>query len=614
MVITKLPRSPARKTLQNGRARRVQFAAALWIFAAVSGSLMQSWAQTPAESSSFEQTTLTGRQLEGLPNHLSDAANAIIGNLPKSPHSVLEARRRAAKAKNALSELLASEGYFSADVETSPIVSLADAPRFTIDPKQRFTIALVEMTGIEEVDSDTRELLESDLEMLPPGRFARTERIEGLDSALIQRLRRSGYAFAKSDTIDALASRQEATLELSYVLIPGPRIALGDIELLADTSISPGNIKVMQTWRRGDIYTPETLDTLRKRMRSAGLFDGIGVSVADAPDADGLYPIQVTYSKAKQRTISGGLSYSTVDGVGASASWSRRNITGRSDTLTAEAEVATITSHLELTYERPNIGRYGRDLMMSVGLRHEETDGYDLDGARASAHISQPFNKQFTITAGATIDTTRTRTVAQPSPAEQVSLSLPVNATYSTVETPLDPQQGTNAFLGVEPGISFGSGTGSFTRVTTSAKTYKQISPRLVGAVRVELGAFAGDDDVPPDRRFFSGGGGSVRGYAYQSLSPRDAENNPIGAASQFNISTELRWRKSDRYGYVVFIDTGAAADSLGAAWHEARSAIGAGVRYYPGFGPLRLDLATPIDRRAGEDPVHIYISIGQAF
>ncbi len=614
MVIAKISRSRVYCLSNFGGFKRVRFDAVVWFFAAVSGSLMQSWAQTPVVSGASEQSAPPSKQLAGLPDHLTEDANAILENLPKSPHSVLEARRRALEAQKALSELLAAEGYFAAEVKTNRIVSLADTARFTIDAKRRFTITTVVMTGLDDIDADTRALLNTDLQTLPPGRFARTEQIEALEQTLLERLRQSGYAFAVSDTIDALASRQAATLELDYVLSPGPRIRLGDIALPDDPTLAPRNIEVMQSWKRGDIYAPEKLDTLRTRMRSAGLFDGIGVQVVEMPDAEGLHPVEVTYSKAKRRTVSGGLSYSTVDGLGASASWSRRNVTGRSDTLTADAEVATISSQIQLTYERPNIGRYGRDIVFKGGLRHEETDGYDLDGARVSAHIAQPFNTRFSVTAGATIDATRTRTVVEPDPAELVSLSLPVNATYSTVKAPLDPQQGLSAFLGVEPGLSFGSESGSFTRVTSSAQTYKQLSPRLVAALRAEIGAFAGDDDVPPDRRFFSGGGGSVRGYEYQSLSPRDSEGNLIGAASQFNLSTELRWRKSERYGYVVFVDTGAAANSLNAAWEDARSAIGAGVRYYPGFGPLRFDVATPIDRQDGEDPVHVYISIGQAF
>jgi translocation and assembly module TamA len=46
----------------------------------------------------------------------------------------------------------------------------------------------------------------------------------------------------------------------------------------------------------------------------------------------------------------------------------------------------------------------------------------------------------------------------------------------------------------------------------------------------------------------------------------------------------------------------------------EAAASVGIGVRYYPGFGPVRLDIATPLDRRDGDSPVQVYISIGQAF
>lgn len=552
--------------------------------------------------------------VKGLPAEVQAEASAILQTIPREPRSVLEARRRAASATDNLTELLASEGYFSADVSVAPITSVTELPHFSVDPKQRFTVASVSLSGVEDIDPDTIGHLNSELRILKVGKYARTQKIEALEAALVQRLHQSGYAFANSETIDALASRETATLELTYILTPGPRIMLGDIALPADNSIAPRNIRVMQTWQRGDTYTPKTLDQLRKRLRKAGLFDGIGVQVAQSPDPDGLHPVELSYSKAKQRTISGGLSYSTTDGVGINTSWSRRNLTGRSDTLTAEVDVATIASHIRLIYARPNIGRYGRDLTLTGGLRHEETDAYDLNGAKISARISQPFNKQFTITAGATLDATSTRTVADAAIIEQVSLSFPVNATYSTVKAPLDPQRGSTAFLGVEPGLATGSSGGNFTRVLTSATSYKTLTPRIVGAIRGELGALFGDDDVPPDRYFFSGGGGSVRGFEYQSLSPRDNDGNILGGTSLFNISAELRWRKSERYGYVAFIDTGASANSLDTAFNDARSAFGVGIRYYPGFGPLRLDVATPIDRKDGEDPVQVYISIGQSF
>ena len=44
------------------------------------------------------------------------------------------------------------------------------------------------------------------------------------------------------------------------------------------------------------------------------------------------------------------------------------------------------------------------------------------------------------------------------------------------------------------------------------------------------------------------------------------------------------------------------------------RFGVGVGARLYTNFGPIRLDVATPLDRRPGEARISIYVSIGQAF
>ena len=75
-----------------------------------------------------------------------------------------------------------------------------------------------------------------------------------------------------------------------------------------------------------------------------------------------------------------------------------------------------------------------------------------------------------------------------------------------------------------------------------------------------------------------------------------------------------LRWRQSERWGYVAFIDVGAAEEDFQSAAESMRAAFGLGLRFYPGFGPIRLDIATPLNARDGDDPVQVYVSIGQAF
>ena len=557
-------------------------------------------------------------ELDGLPSGLDAKAKAVLETDDAAPRSVLESRRKAAASADTLEEFLASEGYLAADVSPELIESVDKKPRLDVSAGDMFRVASVALTLNSDVDDTLRGALEEDRKSLAIGTPARTSDIEALDAQFLRRLRQGGYAFAESSGIDVLASRKDKTVELTYALTPGPFVRLGNIVVLESGGCKAETICALRTWKPGDAYSPDKIDQLRLRLRSSGLFDGIGVEVSKTPDEQGFHPVQLTLTDAKRRSVGAGVTASTTDGVGADAFWERRNVTGAGDTIRVQGEVATIARNLTTRYTRPNIGRYGRTLTAEAGIRGEETDAYDLQGVKIGAALSQPFNKQLTLSAGASIDATRTEEASSSSldePIELYTLSFPLAATYSTVKQPLDPQSGQRAFLGVEPGMSVGDSTAGYTRILLTGSTYHKIADGpFVAAVRGEFGAFLGSNAVPVDRLFFAGGGGSVRGFEYQSLSPRDSSGTLVGGRSLFDVSGELRWRRSDKLGYVLFVDSGAAADSAEDVFNSMRTAVGFGIRYYPGFGPIRVDIATPLDRRDGEDPVQFYVSIGQSF
>jgi translocation and assembly module TamA len=557
-------------------------------------------------------------ELEGLPSGLDTKAKAVLETDDAAPRSILESRRKAAASADTLEEFLASEGYLAADVSPELIESVDKKPRLDVSAGDMFHVASVTLTLDADVSGTLTASLEDDRKSLAIGAPARTSDIEALDAQFVRTLRQGGHAFAESGGIDALASRKDKTVELTYALAPGPFVRLGDMVVLESGGCKVTTICALRTWKPGDAYTPDKIDQLRLRLRSSGLFDGIGVELSKTPDEHGYYPVQLTLSDAKRRSVGAGVTASTTDGVGADAYWERRNVTGRGDTFRVQGEVATVARDLTAEYTRPNIGRYGRTLTAEAGIRAEETDAYDLQGIKVGAALSQPFNKQLTLSAGASIDATRTKEASLsslPEPIELYTLSFPLAVTYSTVKQPLDPQAGQRAFLGIEPGMSVGDSTAGYTRMLLTGSTYHKIADGpFVAAIRGEFGAFLGSNAVPIDRLFFAGGGGSVRGFEYQSLSPRDANGALIGGRSLFDVSAELRWRRSDKLGYVLFVDSGAAADSAYEVFNNMRTAVGFGFRYYPGFGPIRVDIATPVDRRDGEDPVQFYVSIGQSF
>ncbi len=556
--------------------------------------------------------------VEGMPPELAARASDLVTVDEPPARSVLEARNRMNSSAAVLRDLLASEGYLAAEIAPSEILATADDAVLIAEPGPIFKVLSRDFKGREAIVPEVARRLDDELAGLPEGAIARTQNIERMDDLLVQRLRNHGYAFAYSEGIDVLASRENADVELTFLLVPGPRVSLGSFEAPGLDARNTKMVRALKTWTEGDLFTPSAIDRLRTRLRATGLYEGIGVVISETPGADGLHSVTATLVEGKPRTVGVGVAASTTEGVGIDAYWERRNLTGRADRLRIQGEVATLARNLTATYERPNIGRYGRTLSFETGVRSEQTDAYDLDGARIGASLAQPFSRELTVSVGAALDATRTvderARIVGGIEREQVTLSFPVSATYSDVGDPLDPQSGFRFYASSETGVSVGDENPAYTRLQLSAATYQAVAKDLVAAFRAEYGAFVGSGAVPPDRLFFAGGGGTVRGYEYQSLSPQSAFGDLEGGRNLFAASAELRWRASERFGYALFTDIGAASDDAGAVFSDAAASVGFGLRYYPGFGPIRLDIAAPLDSREDDPPVQLYISIGQAF
>ncbi|MEW6019801.1 MAG: BamA/TamA family outer membrane protein, partial [Pseudomonadota bacterium] len=135
-------------------------------------------------------------------------------------------------------------------------------------------------------------------------------------------------------------------------------------------------------------------------------------------------------------------------------------------------------------------------------------------------------------------------------------------------------------------------------------------------AGRLKVGSLVGGalPEVPASRRFYAGGGGSVRGYAYQAVGPRLADGTPAGGLSLLETSLEVRRKLTDRWGVVAFIDAGSVGQDVTPSGDNLSVGVGIGVRYDLGFGPIRADIAVPLDADKRDGAFQVYISIGQSF
>jgi translocation and assembly module TamA len=244
--------------------------------------------------------------------------------------------------------------------------------------------------------------------------------------------------------------------------------------------------------------------------------------------------------------------------------------------------------------------------------------GYEVEDADATVALRHRFNQNFWVQAGIEAQTgVATDFLGQ---VDYTLVGGTLSANYDTTDSKLDPTRGVRLNAAV---TGFPTAVGSTVDIVQGkarASAYYSLDPdsRFVLAGLVGLGAMGGADlaDIPANWRFYAGGGGSVRGYAYNSLGPAGPFGLAVvGGRSLFYTSAEVRMKVTDTIGIVPFFDAGNAyATSFPNFSAPLATAVGVGLRYYTAIGPIRADVAFPLQRRQGNAPVAFYVSIGQAF
>jgi translocation and assembly module TamA len=396
----------------------------------------------------------------------------------------------------------------------------------------------------------------------------------------------------------------------------GPRYVFGETLIgNPEGRTDPGYVRELSTMREGAIYDRSEVDRTVDALRGTGLFSGISVTSGEA--ADGALPQHIDLSERAPRTVRLGAKWSTSEGAGVRGSWEHRNLLGRGERLTLGLSIAQIEQSATADFRKPNFLRPDQSLLVSAEAVHEETDAFTENRIKSGLSLERSLNRWWTGSLGATFQITETEDINGRITYQLIG--IPALLRYDNTDDLLDPREGLRASLAATPyfGASDQRAT-TFTRLEASGSTYFGFTDEFVLALRGRYGLIATDDttDVPGSTRFYAGGGGSVRGYGYQLAGPLDAKGDPVGGRSVLEASVEARYRFTETIGGVAFIDGGQAFSSLEPSLSDPLLwGAGLGIRYYTPIGPVRLDVATPLNRRKNiDDAFQIYVSLGQAF
>ncbi|WP_079729463.1 autotransporter assembly complex protein TamA [Novosphingobium mathurense] len=527
-----------------------------------------------------------------------------------------------------LQAILAAEGWYSARVRTRiDREAQGDGQTLqavlTVRPGKRYVFSDI----VIRADPTVPPNLIEDNVALKPGEPIVAERVQGSEAQIAVALPENGYPFAEVGERDILLDRQTGEGVYTLPVDIGPRGRFGGITTDGDQAFDADHIQVLGRFKRGDLYDSRKVDDLRKALVATSLFSTVSVEPKKtgeaSPDGTEYVDLYVKQDAGPPRTIAGSLGFAAGEGITAKASWTHRNFFPPEGALIANAIAGTRQQGVGVTFRRSNAGKRDRTLEIVAEAFHNNYDAYSAYTGRLAAKIGRDstpiWQKKYTYAFGvellATAETDFDYATGDRSRRTFYIAGVNGQIGFDQTDSLLDPTKGYRLTALVQPETTVNKGFNPYVRARLDASAYYPISDQLVLAGRMRLGTIQGVGlfDIAPSRRLYAGGGGSVRGFAYQKLGELAPDGDPVGGRSLNEASAELRYRFGN-YGIVGFVDAGQAYRETMPQFSDLRYGVGIGGRFYTNFGPLRLDVATPLARRSGEARINIYVSIGQAF
>ena len=542
----------------------------------------------------------------------------------KAAANIAQLNRRIIEDSELIDQLLRAQGYYGgatgAKITPPSTPGQPTGVTLTVDPGPLYHFAAVTL----DTPPRTPPGLIAPLVGVRPGDAVAAEPVQAAQDALKAKLATEGYPFPTVAAPAIVVDHATRTVTLTQTIDPGPRGRFGVIRANKKSVLTARQLQRLARFHPGYVYDSAKIDDLRRAMIATGLFGAVNITpvkAGAAPGGDTVVDLRIGTETAPLRTLAATVGYSTSQGVRLEASWQHRNLLKPGGAVTFSVVAAEREQAAGVVLRRQNWRARDVTLNVRAQFSKQELSAFRAQTITLGASIDRETNliwqKRWYFSAGTEL--VLSRETDRSSPGEPTRIyyvgALPLSLTYDGSNNLLDPTRGFRLTVRASPELSVEGATFGYVRSQLEGSVYQGIGGRVTLAARGHIGSIIGanHENIAPTRRFYAGGGGSLRGYGYQQVGPQDAQNNPSGGDSIVEGSFETRIRFGN-FGVVPFIDAGQVYTATIPSFTDIKFGGGIGARYYTSFGPVRIDIATPINGRRSDAKVQFYVSIGQAF
>lgn len=536
------------------------------------------------------------------------------------PETLLGLKRRGEGDLENIIQALHSQAYYGAQVDfsvdpnrSSVIVNIESGPVY---PFAAFNIRYLQ-NGEEIADDSLPSPLCLKELKVKLGDAALPETILSAEDTLLDLLNLQGFAFASIKQRDVFADQQAKNVIVWIAVETGPLTYFGKLKISGLERVKENFFYKKLRWTQGNVYNPKEIEKTQEALELSGLFRSVNISHGESPIEGNLVPMEISVVEGKQRSIGFGLNYTTSLGPGITGEWEDRNIFGEGQKLGFRSNIWQKLQEGALSYLIPDFGRQDQNLIWLLEYQHERTKSFTENSLAFSGTIERKINEQLRISYGGMYK--RLRSQRSDFNGTFDLIKIPLQLRWSNADSILEPTKGGTILFRTIPSVQIFKPQFAYCINTFTGSLYHSLTEdkRHVFAVKLMLGSIFGANqhEIPPPERFYAGSESTLRGYRYLTVSPLGCRDKPLGGRSMFIYSMELRNRIGKDFGLVFFYDIGNVYKRAYPEFSEGvRQSVGLGIRYYTPIGPIRLDIAFPLNKRHMDHALEAYFSIGQSF
>ncbi|OOW01608.1 hypothetical protein MF6396_14925 [Pseudomonas sp. MF6396] len=542
-------------------------------------------------------------------NELKANVEGYIGSLgTRDEEALLRFSRGAVEQARKAAQAL---GYYQAQIDSQvkPSPKADKGPQLVLSIEPGEPVRLREVTvRVEGPASEMTAFRVPSSKALRPGAVLNHGNYEDAKRLIQNQASRygffSGHFLRQRLAVDPAAG--VADIELVYD--SGPRYQLGKVRFEGDAPFDESLLQRMVPFKQGTPYDSELIAELNNALQSSGYFEGVRVDAAPTAAVAQSIPVEVQLQTRKPRTMGLGLGFSTDVGPRGKANWTRHWVNPQGHSYGLETELSAPRQNVGLWYDIPLDPPLTDKLRFAGGYQNEEIAGTDslskLLTVGPEWHSKLPSGWQRVVS----LKWQREEYRLGDDSGLSTLLMPGVSYSYLRSDNRIDPHNGYRlqfdaqvAKEGLLSDTNLLHGNVLLKGLTTVAQNH-----RFLGRVQFGGSATNGYKSVPPSLRFFAGGDQSVRGYDYQTLSPKNADGDRIGGRYLVAASAEYQYSIAEKWRLATFVDQGNSFNSL--ELPSRKTGVGFGVRWVSPVGPLRLDLAKALDDDGG---IRLHFSMG---